>query len=59
MILQSYSLAYIQRNYNSKRQRNLVFTAALFTIAKSWKQPKFPWTDKWIKKMRYALSHRY
>ena len=59
MIQQSHSLAYIQRNHNSKRYRNLMFTAALFMIAKSWKQPKCPWTDKWVKKMRYTLSHRY
>ena len=26
-----------------------VFTAALITIAKMWKQPKCPSTDKWIK----------
>ena len=26
-----------------------VFIAALFTIAKTWKQPKYPWTDEWIK----------
>ena len=25
--------------------------AALFTIAKTWKQPKCPSTDEWIKKM--------
>ena len=28
-----------------------VFIAALFTIAKTWKQPKCPPTDDWIKKM--------
>ena len=28
-----------------------MFTAALFTIAKTWKQPKHPWTEEWIKKM--------
>lgn len=28
-----------------------VFTAALFTIAKMWKQPKCPSMDKWIKDM--------
>ena len=28
-----------------------VFIAALFTIARSWKQPKCPSTDEWIKKM--------
>ena len=28
-----------------------VFAAALFTIPRSWKQPKCPSTDKWIKKL--------
>ena len=28
-----------------------MFKAALFTIAKTWKQPKCPLTDEWIKKM--------
>ena len=27
-----------------------MFLAALFTIAKTWKQPKCPLTDEWIKK---------
>ena len=31
----------------------LIFIAALFTIAKTWKQPKCPSTDEWIKKIRY------
>ena len=26
-----------------------MFSAALFTIAKAWKQPKYPRTDEWIK----------
>ena len=30
-----------------------MFTAALFTIAKTWKQPKCPSTDEWINKMWY------
>jgi hypothetical protein len=29
----------------------LMFIAALFTIAKLWKQPRFPTTDEWIKKL--------
>ena len=33
-----------------------VFTAALFTIARSWKQPKCPSTDEWIKKMWYIYT---
>ena len=31
-----------------------MFIAALFTIAPSWKQPKCPLTDKWVKKMWYV-----
>ena len=31
-----------------------IFIVALFTIAKRWKQPKCPSTDKWIKKMGYT-----
>ena len=27
-----------------------VFTAALFTVAKTWKQPKYPSTERWTKK---------
>ena len=30
-----------------------VCTALWFTVAKRWKQPKGPWTDKWIHKMWY------
>ena len=28
-----------------------MFTVALFTTAKTWKQPKCPLTDEWIKKI--------
>ena len=30
-----------------------VFIAALFTVAKTWKEPKYPSTEEWIKKMWY------
>ena len=36
-----------------------MFTAALFTIARSWKQPKCPLTDQWIKKMWYIYTMEY
>ena len=36
-----------------------MFTAALFTIAKTWKQPKCPSTDEWIKKMSYIYTMEY
>ena len=31
----------------------------LFTIVKTWKQPKCPLTDEWIKKMWYIYSMEY
>ena len=34
-----------------------VFIAALFTIAKTWKQPKCPSTDEWIKKIWCMYTH--
>ena len=36
-----------------------MFIAALFTIAKTWKQPKCPLTDEWIKKMWYVRTMEY
>ena len=33
-----------------------MFTAALFTIVKTWKQPKCPSTEKWIKKMWHIYT---
>ena len=36
-----------------------MFIAALFTIAKSRKQPKCPSTDEWIKKMWYIYTMEY
>ena len=36
-----------------------VLIAALFTIAKTWKQPKCPLTDEWIKKMWYIYTMEY
>ena len=36
-----------------------MFTAALFTIARTWKQPKCPSTDEWIKKMWHIYTMEY
>jgi len=33
-----------------------MFIAALFTIAKTWKQPKCPLTEEWIQKMWYIYT---
>ena len=36
-----------------------MFTAALFTTTRMWKQPKYPSTDEWIKKMWYIYTTGY
>jgi hypothetical protein len=36
-----------------------MFIAALFTIAKLWKQPRCPTTDEWIKKMWYLFAMEF
>ena len=36
-----------------------MFTAALFTIARTWKQPRCPSTDEWIKKLWYVYTMQY
>ena len=36
-----------------------MFTAALFTIARTWKQPKCPSIEEWIKKMWYVYTTEY
>ena len=36
-----------------------MFTAALFTEAKTWKQPRRPLTDEWTKKMRHIYIYIY
>ena len=34
-----------------------MFIAALFTIAKTWKQPKCPLTEEWIQKKWYTMEY--
>ena len=36
-----------------------MFTATLFTIAKTWKQPKCPSTEEWKKKMWYTYTMKH
>ena len=36
-----------------------MFIAALFTIAKTWQQPKCLSTDEWVKKMWYIYTMEY
>ena len=36
----------------------LIFIKALFTMAETWKQPKYPLIDEYIKKMWYTHTHK-
>ena len=36
-----------------------MFTAAVFIIARTWKQPRCPSTDEWIKKLWYIDTMEY
>ena len=36
-----------------------LFTAELFIIARTWKQPRCPWADEWIRKLWYTYTMEY
>ena len=36
-----------------------LYTAALFTIARTWKQPRCPSTVEWVKKLLYIYTKKY
>ena len=44
---------YLDKTFMQKDTCTPMFTAALFTIAETWKHPKCPSTDDWIRKMCY------
>ena len=50
---------YLEKNMVGKDTCTPVFIAALFTIAKTWKQCKCPSTEEWIKKMLYICIYIY
>ena len=60
MIRQSHSRAYIwEKTVIQEIHAPHVHEAALFTIAKRWKQPKCPSADDWIKKMCIYTTEYY
>ena len=50
---------YLEKTIIQKDTCTLMFIAALFTIARTWKQPKCPSTEEWIKKMCYKYTMEY
>ena len=61
MTQQSHSWEYIQKKLSLKytHTHTCMFIAALFAIPKTWKQPKYPPTDEWIKKMWHIYTMEY
>ena len=59
VVVWTLTTAFLKKNVSSVCTP--VFIAALFTIARSWKQPKCPSTEEWIKKIHIyngiLLSH--
>ena len=50
---------YAEKTIIPKESCTTVFIAALFTIARTWKQPKCPLTEELIKKMWYICTMTY
>ena len=50
---------YPEETITQKESCTTMFIAALFTIARTWRQPKCPLTDEWIKKMWYMYTMEY
>ena len=50
---------YPDKTFIEKDTCTLMFIAALFTIAETWKQPKCPSTGEWIKNMWYIYTMEY
>ena len=50
---------YLDKTFLEKDTCTCMLIAALFTIAKTWNQPKCPSTDDWIRKMWYVYTMEY
>ena len=60
MTQQSHSWAYtLRKTIIQKESCTTIFIAALFTIARTWKQPKCPSTEEGIKKMWHIYTMEY
>ena len=50
---------YSEKTIIQKESCTTTFIAALLTIARTWKQPKCPLTDEWIKKVWHIYTMEY
>ena len=51
--------AYTPRKPELKQTCTPMFITALFTIARTWKQPRYPSADEWIRKLWYIYTMEY
>ena len=49
-------ITYPEKSMVRKDTCTPVFIAALFTVAETWRQPRCPSTDEWVKKMWYVCT---
>ena len=59
MTQQSHSWAYTQRKPELKDMCTTMFITALFITARTWKQPRCPSADEWIRKQWYIYTMEY
>ena len=60
MTQQSHYWAYYpEKTIIEKDTSTPMFTAALFTVARTQKQPRCPSTDEWVKKPWYIYTREY
>ena len=50
---------YPEKTIIQREKYTKMFIAVLFTIARTWKQPKCPSTDEWIKKLWHIYTMEY
>ena len=50
---------YPEKTIIQKETCTTMFIASAFTVARTWKQPKCPLTDEWIKKMWHTYTMEY
>ena len=50
---------YLEKMIIQRETCTTMFIVALFTIARTWKQPKCPSSDEWIKKMWHIYTMEY
>ena len=63
MTQQYHFWAYTLRKPEKKKKKettcNPMFITVLFVIARTWKQPRFPSADQWIRKLWYIYTMEY